>query len=76
MATDKNRDVRPYTFGVTFLFLYFLGLFCFTSILKCGGLNFLVLSGDCEGKPCSSPLGEAIISASRLISVGFCTLLE
>ena len=45
MDTDAKRTMRSRTLGVTFIFLYFSGFFCFTLVLKCGDLYILGLGG-------------------------------
>ena len=76
MSTDANREMRPKILGMPYLLLS-LSLIIFISLSP----EMLTLAyyrierEDCEVTTCSSPLGEAIISASRLTSVGSCTLL-
>ena len=45
ICTYAKREIMPNTLGTTFPFLYFIELFCFSVILKCGGLHILGICG-------------------------------
>ena len=76
MTTDVKKVMMLNTFGIPFpscicLKLFLLHLNHEMRIFAYYG----IMQEDCEGNSCSSTLGEARVSTSRLISVGFCELL-
>ena len=72
IATDAKIFMSPNTFVIPFPLLSYswILLICLNPEMR-----RFVYSGirweDCEGTPCSSPLGESIVAASMLISVWF-----
>ena len=76
MATDMKREMRPKTLSIPFTFLY---LSCTLLLDLNPEIRRLKYSGIrryyCEGTLFSAPLGEYTVATSRLILVGFCTLL-
>ena len=69
--------MRPNTLRMKFSFLSLSwSLLLFLNYDMWRFVYYGIWQEDCEGKLCSSPLGEARVAASWLISVGFCTLLE
>ena len=72
----REEDNEAKYVWYAFPYCLYLEFFCFTLILKCGGLYILGLGGRTVKTCCASPLGEANVAASRSTSVGFSTLLE
>ena len=76
-TTDAKREMRPKTPGLPYVFLsisYILLLFLITEMRRFK--DYGIQQEDCKGIVCSSPIGESSFAASRLTSVGFCTLLK
>ena len=77
MATDAKKSMSPNNFSMPFLFLYlsWILLLCLNpEMWRCA--YYAIRREYCEGTLCSFPLSESSVVASRLTSVGFCTLLE
>ena len=69
--------MRPKTLGVPFIFLYFSWIIFPRLSPKMRRFEYSGIRQEtCEGKSCSSPLGESSVAASRLMLVGGFTLLE
>ena len=76
MATDKKRETKKNTLGITFPLLYFYWILLLRHNPKMRRFSYYgIRLYDCEGMSCSSPLGEASVAAYSLISIWLCTLL-
>ena len=69
--------MRPKTLGMPYHLLYFTWIILLQLSPEMQRFTYYgIRRDDCEGTLCSSPLGKYSVSASSLISVGFCTILE
>ena len=75
--TDAERETRSNILGMQFHLLYFSWIILLHLNPEMRRFAYYVIRRyDCEVTLCSSPLGEDRIASSKLISVGFGTLLD
>ena len=77
MDRGTKRSMSTNNFGIIFPLLYFPYIILIYLHPEMRRFAYSgIIQEDCEETLCFYPLGEARVAASRLISAGFCTILE